>query len=78
MHQGSCFRDASSHRQTAKRGRSLKKELEKLLVILPSFRILEPTEVSQTDLLVIRAISGHFISFFSFIFNSLYYYYDRH
>lgn len=72
MHQGGCFRDTDSHRQTAKRGRSLKTELEKLLVILSSFIIFELTEVSQTDLLLIRAISGHFISFFFLSFLIVY------
>jgi len=46
MHQGGCFRDADFCRQLAKRGRSLKIELKKLQVILPSFVIAEPTEVS--------------------------------
>lgn len=41
-------------------------------MILYSFIIFEPTEVSQTDLLLIRAISGHFISFFFLSFLIVY------
>lgn len=64
MHQGGCFRAADTRRQAAKRGRSLKTELKKLQVILPSFVIVEPAEVSEIDLLLIRARSSHFTSIF--------------